>query len=145
MNATFYLRDDNIRRNLIEYIKALPADAKFPLVVKFSDPDRTLPQNNLFHVLCGDLEKQQIPFASRAWPLTSWKALLVSGHAVVTGKPGEVITGIEGELVPIRESTAKMGIRRMNSLIEYSQAFAVGKGVKLREVRYTDDYFGRMA
>jgi hypothetical protein len=145
VKATFYLRDDNVRRNLIEYIKALPTDAKFPLVVKVSDPDRTLPQNSLFHALCGDLEKQHIPFASRLWPLASWKSLLVSGHAVATGKPGEVITGIEGELVPIRESTAQMGIRRMNSLIEYSQAFAVGQGIRLREVRYSNDYYGRMA
>ncbi|EBW4111970.1 recombination protein NinB, partial [Salmonella enterica subsp. enterica serovar Ago] len=50
--------------------------------------------------------------------------------------------GLEGELVPIRESTAAMGIKRMNSLIEYSQAFAVSQGVQLREVRYSGDYFG---
>ena len=145
MKAIFYLRDENIRRNLIEYIKALPADAKFPLVVKFSDPDRTLPQNSLFHALCGDLEKQHIIFAGQTRPLVSWKAILVSGHAVATGKPGEIITGIERELVPIRESTAQMGVRRMNSLIEYSQAWAVNNGVRLREVRYTGDYFGRLA
>ncbi|EDL5694863.1 recombination protein NinB, partial [Salmonella enterica subsp. enterica serovar Carmel] len=72
----------------------------------------------------------------------SWKAILVSGHSVATGGQGKVIAGLEGELVPIRESTAAMGIKRMNSLIEYSQAFAVSQGVQLREVRYSGDYFG---
>jgi hypothetical protein len=67
------------------------------------------------------------------------------GHAIATGKPGEVVPGLEGEFCAIRESTAKMGIRRMTSLIEYSQAFAVQNGVQLREVRYSGDYFGRVA
>jgi len=34
-----------------------------------------------------------------------------------------VIAGIEGEFVNIRESTAKMGVKRLNSLIEYIQAW----------------------
>ncbi|ECJ2476638.1 recombination protein NinB, partial [Salmonella enterica subsp. diarizonae] len=89
MSIKFYLRDDRIRRNLIDYINSQPVNADFPLVVSFSDPKRTLPQNSLFHAICG-------------------------------------------ELVPIRESTAAMGIKRMNSLIEYSQAFAVSQGIQLR-------------
>ncbi|WP_323053141.1 recombination protein NinB [Klebsiella pneumoniae] len=43
---------------------------------------------------------------------------------------GEVVPGLEGEFCAIRESTAKMGIRRMTSLIEYSRAFAVQNGVQ---------------
>lgn len=142
---TFYLRDKRVRDNLIEYIKTQPLDENFPLVVKFSDPKRTLPQNSLFHVLCGDLSKHRIQWAGSAWPLTSWKSILVSGHAVATGGQGKIIAGLEGELVPIRESTAEMGIKRMNSLIEYTQAFVVGQGIQLRDVRYSGDYFGRLA
>ncbi|MBG6243451.1 MAG: recombination protein NinB, partial [Candidatus Symbiopectobacterium sp. Dall1.0] len=29
--------------------------------------------------------------------------------------------------------------------IEYTQSWAVGSGVRLREVRYSGDYFGRVA
>ncbi|CAK8736850.1 hypothetical protein SODG_000847 [Sodalis praecaptivus] len=36
-----------------------------------------------------------------------------------------------------------MSVKRMNSLIEYAQSWAVGNGVRLREVRYSGDYFGR--
>lgn len=114
------------------------------LVVSFSDPRRTLPQNALFHALCGDLVRNDVQWADSTWSISSWKAILVSGHAIATGGEGKVISGIEGELVAIRESTAAMGIKRMNSLIEYSQAFAVEQGVQLREVRYSGDYFGRL-
>ncbi|MED7793079.1 recombination protein NinB [Klebsiella aerogenes] len=69
--------------------------------------------------------------------------LFVSGYAVATGKSGDVVPGLEGEFCAIRESTAKMGIKRMNSLIEYTQAFAIGQGMQLREVRCNFDYFGR--
>lgn len=113
-------------------------------MVKFSEADRTLAQNDLFHALCGDTAKQ-LQWAGKSRDLASWKVLYVSGHAIATGKPGEVVPGLEGEFCAIRESTAKMGIRRMTSLIEYSQAFAVQNGVQLREVRYSGDYFGRVA
>ncbi|CAK8739296.1 hypothetical protein SODG_004712 [Sodalis praecaptivus] len=36
-----------------------------------------------------------------------------------------------------------MSVKRMNSLIDYAQAWAVGNGVRLREVRYSGDYFGK--
>nr|WP_249430039.1 recombination protein NinB [Enterobacter kobei] len=114
------LRDQRIRQNLIDYINQQPLNAEFPLVVSFSDPDRTLPQNSLFHALCGDVSKQ-LQWAGKRRNLSEWKVLFVSGHAVATGKPGEVVPGIEGEFCAIRESTSKMGIKRMNSLIEYTQ------------------------
>lgn len=124
----FYLRNEQVRNNLIDYIRKLPVNDSMPLVVKFSDSDRTLAQNDLFHALCGDTAKQ-LQWAGKARDLASWKVLYVSGHAIATGKPGEVVPGLEGEFCAIRESTAKMGIRRMTSLIEYSQAFAVQNGV----------------
>jgi hypothetical protein len=34
-----------------------------------------------------------------------------------------MVPGLEGEFVNLRESTAQMGIKRMISLIEYSQAY----------------------
>ena len=124
----FYLRDERVRDNLIDYIRKLPVNDALPLVVKFSEADRTLAQNDLFHALCGDTAKQ-LQWAGKSRDLASWKVLYVSGHAIATGKPGEVVPGLEGEFCAIRESTAKMGIRRMTSLIEYSQAFAVQNGV----------------
>lgn len=59
--------------------------------------------------------------------------LLVSGHAHATKEGAEVVPGIEGELVSIRESTALMSIRRGASLIDYAQSFAAMNGVKLND------------
>jgi len=47
----------------------------------------------------------------------------VSGHALATGRQVEVVEGLEGEPVNIRESTALMTVGRLNSLIEYVQAW----------------------
>lgn len=37
----FYLRDERVRDNLIDYIRKLPVNDALPLVVKFSEADRT--------------------------------------------------------------------------------------------------------
>lgn len=143
MGVKFYLRDEQVRRNLIDYINKQPVSDSMPLVVSFADPKRTLPQNALFHALCGDFSKAKIRWAGSVWSLPSWKSILVSGHSIATGGQGKVIAGLEGELVAIRERTSSMGVKRMNSLIEYTQAFAVSQNIQLRDVRYRGDYFGR--
>lgn len=141
---TFFLRNEQVRRNLIAAINQLPLDDHHPTTIRITDFDRSLLQNSMFHALCSDTAKQAI-WMQKPRNLVQWKMLFVSGHAIATGLGAEVVPGLEGEFCNIRESTAKMGIKRMSSLIEYSQAWAVGNGVKLREVRYTGDYFGRAA
>ncbi|MGG2141209.1 recombination protein NinB [Symbiopectobacterium sp. RP] len=139
----FLLRDERIRKNLKAFIDSLPTDPHRPLEITVNDAKRTLPQNDLFHALCTDVSRQVV-WADKPHSLLDWKALFVSGHAIATGRPGEVVTGLEGEFCSIRESTAQMGVKRMNSLIEYAQAWSVGNGVRRREVRYSGDYFGRV-
>lgn len=141
---TFFLRNEQVRRNLIDAITKLPLNDHHPLTVRITDFDRSLLQNSMFHALCGDVAKQAMWMQEKRTPV-QWKTLFVSGHAVATGLGADVVPGLEGEFCNIRESTAKMGIKRMTSLIEYSSAWAVGNGVKLREVRYSNDYFGRAA
>lgn len=141
---TFFLRNEQVRRNLIEAISKLPLDDLRPITVRLTEFDRSLLQNSLFHALCGDVAAQAL-WMEKQRNLVQWKTLFVSGHAVATGLGAEIVPGLEGEFCNIRESTAKMGMKRMASLIEYSQAWAVGSGIKLREVRYTNDYFGRAA
>lgn len=83
-----------------------------------------------FHAMCGDFAKSFKPWAGKPRSLEEWKVLLISGHAVATKLGAEVIPGIENEFVNIRESSARMGVRRMASLIEYSYAFGTSIGVK---------------
>ena len=104
-------------------------DAQEGTFVVFKDGDRTLEQNALFHTLCG-LAAKTLIFAGKPRTLGQWKVLFVSGHASATGNNPEVVAGLEGEYVNIRESTAQMGIRRMNSLIEYTLAYLSSQGVE---------------
>ena len=52
---TFLLRNIQILRNLKAELDNLPLNEEFPLEVKISDPKRTLPQNDMFHALCGNV------------------------------------------------------------------------------------------
>lgn len=87
------------------------------------ESNRSLDQNAKFHAICTELHKTGIKWAGRERNADEWKVLLVSGHAVATKQPAEIVPGIEGEFVNLRESTASMGKARSSSLIEYSQAF----------------------
>jgi hypothetical protein len=92
---------------------------------------RSLGQNAYFHKLCDVIAKSGVEWAGKRRTSDQWKVLLVSGHAVVTKEGAEMIPGLEGEYVNIRESTASMSVRRGSSLIEYTLAFCATHGVKV--------------
>jgi hypothetical protein len=102
-------------------------------VVTIKPPNRTSDQNAKFHALCADLERARVPWAGKPRDAAAWKVLLVSGHAVATKEGAEIVPGLEGEFVNIRESTALMSKARGSSLIEYATAFCVERGVKFSE------------
>lgn len=100
-------------------------------IVSISEPTRSLQANALFHSLCSDISHSGIKWMGKPRTAAQWKVLLISGHGIATGNYAEVVAGLEGELVNIRESSASMGIKRANSLIEYTQAFATMNDIKL--------------
>lgn len=103
------------------------------LRVVIEEEKRTTDQNAKFHAICEDLARARVPWAGKPRDKDSWKALLVSGHAVATKQGGEVIPGLESEFVAIRESTANMTKARGSSLIEYALAFCAQHGVETKE------------
>jgi hypothetical protein len=42
-----------------------------------------------------------------------------------------MIPGLEGEFCNIRESSAQMGVKRLNSLIEYTLAWAADNDIRI--------------
>lgn len=104
-------------------MRALDAVREAPLghQVRVAEPKRSLDQNAKFHAICAELAGME--WAGKPRTAEQWKVLLVSGHAVATKAGAEVVTGLEGELVSIRESTASMTKARSSSLIEYAQAW----------------------
>lgn len=127
----FTLRNDFIRRNAIEAIKSAPLNSR----VTIAEPKRSSDQNAKFHAILSDLSKSGLKWAGKERSLDEWKALVVSAHAVATEAPGEVIPGLEGEFVAIRESTARMSVGRTNSLIEYVLAFCATHGIELTDTK----------
>jgi hypothetical protein len=125
---SFRLINDRVRANASRAVAEAPDD----YVVTIGPRKRSSDQNAHFHAICTDLENSPLKFAGKRRSKDEWKALLVSGHAVATEEPGEVIPGLEGEFVAIRESSASMGVRRAASLITYALAFCDMNGVELK-------------
>lgn len=102
-------------------------------VVTIKPPNRSLDQNAKFHALCEDIARAGSVWAGKRRTAAEWKVLLVSGHSVATKEGAEVVPGLEGEFVNIRESTAAMSKKRSASLIEYTLAHCAEHGIELRE------------
>ena len=128
----FFLRSNQVRLNCIEFIKELPTDDKKPLVIKIQPMTRNLEQNAKFHAMCQDVANQA-EFMGRKLTMEQWKVLFISGHAIATNQKADVVPGLEGEFVNIRESSAQMSVQRLTSLIEYVQSWAVENDVILSD------------
>jgi hypothetical protein len=116
------------RRHLAEKVANLPEG----LGIKVGPPTRSLEQNAKLHAMFGELEKKA-KYLGRRLTLNQWKTLMISGHAVATGLGADMVPGIEGEYVNIRESSAQMSVARMTSLIEYIHAWAAMNNVQFKQ------------
>lgn len=105
-------------------------DAPEGHVVTIKPPTRNLEQNAKLHALLTDISKQ-VPYGGKMRPMETWKAIMVSAHAIATSEPTEIVAGLEGEFLNLRESTAKMSVARMSSLIEYATAWCASNNVTL--------------
>jgi len=89
---------------------------------------RGLAQNALLHALFADIARQA-RWCERTLTSYQWKVLMISGHAMATGRGADMVPGIEGEFVNIRESSASMSVARMTSLIEYVLAWCASRQI----------------
>ncbi len=115
----FVMAHDEARRRAVAAVAEAPAG----WVVTVKPPTRTSDQNAKFHAICSDLARARVPWAGKPRTAAQWKVLLISGHATATKEGAEMVPGLEGEFVNVRESSALMSVRRGSSLIEYALAF----------------------
>jgi len=114
-------------------IKAgLHAGQRMRLSVKLES--RSLEQNAHFHALCDVISKSGAVWMQKPRNAAQWKVLLVSGHAKATDEEVDLVPGLEGEFVNLRESTALMSIKRSSSLIEYCLAFMANNDIPTQVV-----------
>lgn len=125
----FYLISDRVRDNAVSAVRSAPIGS----VVAVGPEKRSLNQNAFFHSICSDIAKAGMKWAGKERDATEWKTLLVSGHTKATDGEVEFVPGLEGEFVNIRESTARMSVKRANSLIDYCLAFCGEHGIELRD------------
>lgn len=135
MKQTIFLRSKQQQQSAINAILASPLDNDKPVTIRITDYKRNLDQNARFHAMLGDIARQ-VKWCGKTLKPEQWKVLLISGHAVATKQPADIVPGIEGEFVNIRESSAEMSVGRMASLIEYVMAWAVEQGVRFTDRRY---------
>lgn len=141
MGQTFNLVNDRVRLNALNAIRAAPEG----YTVTIKERQRSGDQNAFFHALCGDISKSGLEWFGKARSADEWKVLLVSGHTKATQGDVDIVPGLEGEFVNIRESTARMGVKRANSLLEYTLAFCASKGIQLTDTRRQGFLEGREA
>ncbi|HCX5322101.1 TPA: recombination protein NinB [Escherichia coli] len=127
----YHLINESVRANALNAVKSAPD--KF--IIDIRKPTRKLSQNAKFHAMLADIARQ-VQWCGKWLKPEQWKVLLISGHAVATKQEADVLRGIEGEFVNIRESSAQMSVKRMASLIEYTTAWAIGQGVRFTDRRY---------
>jgi hypothetical protein len=120
---------DVARRNAVRAVQEAPEG----FVVTVAEPTRNSDQNAKFHAICSDIAKSEMVWCGKRRSAEQWKVLLVSAHATATREGSEMVPGLEGEFVNIRESTALMSVKRSASLIEYALAFCADNDIRLSE------------
>ena len=101
-------------------------------IVTIAEPSRNLEQNAKLHAVLSDIAKQ-VDYHGKRRSVEFWKGVFVSGWQIATGEKPEIVPGLEGEFINIRESTTTLSIRRMASLIEYISAWCAMSEVKLND------------
>lgn len=126
----YLLRNNSVRQNCISAIQQLPTDTDKPLVVTISEPTRSLEQNAKLHAMLTDVSRQSM-FMGKKRSVEFWKGLFVSGWQIATGQSPEIVPGLEGEFINIRESTSRMSVRKLAGVIEYVDAYCAMNDIKL--------------
>ena len=127
----YIIINDRVRMNALAAVK----DAEPGYVVTVSPAKRSLDQNAMFHAICADMAKAGAEWYGKKRNAEEWKVLLISGHTMATKGEVEIVPGLEGEFLNVRESSASMTISRAASLITYAIAFCDLRGIPLTETR----------
>ena len=114
----FRLSHNTARQNAARAVLEAPEG----FMVRIEPRTRSLEQNAMLHALFTDAAKHAT-WHGRKLAAEQWKVLFISGHAIATGRGADMVPGLEGEFVNIRESSARMSVARMTSLIEYINAW----------------------
>ena len=129
---TFFLRNEQIRRNLIENIRTLPLDPAKPIEIEVSPPKRTISQNKKMWPLLHDLAQQVTWFGER-YDEDDWKDIITSLVAKTNKQELRTAPGIGGGVVMFGQRTSKMRVAEMVDVIEAIYWFGTEQGVRFSD------------
>ena len=124
----FRLSTPTARRNALQAVSEAPEG----YWVTLKEEGRNLEQNARLHAMLADIVKAKTIWDGETHDIEFWKGLVVSGWAIATKAEGQVVRGIEGEIVLIRRSTASMTKKELTSLLDYLEAFMAKRGIPMR-------------
>lgn len=131
---SYFLVDMQRRNNCTEFIRSLPLNPESPLVVTIQERTRSLQQNARFHAMLSEISKKST-YHGKVRGVEFWKGLFVSGWQIATNQNPEIVPGLEGEFINIRESTAKLSVKKLTEIMDYIEAYCAMNSIHLSEWR----------
>lgn len=129
---TFFLRNEQVRRNLIDQINSLPTDPARPIEIELSPPKRTLSQNRKMWPLLHDLAVQVTWFGEK-YDEDDWKDMITALVAKMHKQEQRTAPAIGGGVVMFGQRTSKMRVSQMVDVIEAIYWFGTEQGVRFSE------------
>ena len=129
----FKLISENVKENLISFIRSLPTDSKNPLVVSIQEMTRTLEQNARMWATLTDISEQVVWHGLKLTP-EEWKHVFTA-----TLKGQKTVPNLDGTgFIILGQSTRTMSKKEFSNLLELAYAFGAEQGVKWSETAKTD-------
>ncbi|HAC6540088.1 TPA_asm: NinB protein [Salmonella enterica subsp. salamae serovar 48:d:z6] len=131
---TFELRSHIHQQNAIQAIQQILPDPTKPIVVTIQERNRSLQQNARLHAMLSEISKKTT-YHGKVRGIDFWKGLFVSGWQIATNQHPEIVPGLEGEFINIRESTAKLSVKKLTEVMDYIEAYCAMNSIHLSEWR----------
>ena len=129
----FKLISENVKENLISFIRSLPTDSKNPLVVCIQEMTRTLEQNARMWATLTDISEQVVWHGLKLTP-EEWKHVFTA-----TLKGQKTVPNLDGTgFIILGQSTRAMSKKEFSNLLELAYAFGAEQGVKWSETAKTE-------
>ncbi|EBS4545461.1 NinB protein [Salmonella enterica subsp. enterica serovar Newport] len=134
---TFEIRSPAHQQNAIYAVQQILPDPTKPIVVTIQERNRSIRQNARLHAMLSEISKKAT-YHGKARNIEFWKGLFVSGWQIATNQHPEIISGLEGELINIRESTATLSVKKISEIMDYIEAYCAMNSIHLSEWRNYD-------
>lgn len=129
MKQSFFLRNNQIKQNAIDFIRSLETRDDKPLMIEIKESKRTLEQNSKLWAMLKDIS-EQVNWHGYTMTSEEWKDFFTASM-----KKLKTVPDIEGRgFIAVGLSTRSMSIKDMTFMIELMTAFGTEYGVKFRDV-----------